>query len=110
MQESREKRRERIRALGEGPLLGVSVECGCRRFFAERGQLGEDGKITRRMQPAPEEAKPAPRTVWVSRGAMPAVAPRYAPDMPSRVLTDARDIVALARIKGLVTGGDVPRP
>jgi len=45
--------------------------------------------------------------MWVSRGPMPAVAPRYTPDAPSRVLSDARDIVALARVKGLVTGGGV---
>ena len=108
MTESRETRRERIRALGEGPLLGVSVESGCKRFFAERGQMDENGKITRCMQPAPEHAKPAQRTIWVSRGAMPDCGPRYEAKDVSPILQDAREIIAEARRKGLVRGGSRP--
>ncbi len=93
--------------------LTSDLKAGIKRFNEARGLDDEDmswnqagkKKSTPRNQ-TPLEPKPPQVNRWVSRGVQPGLPPRYHQkheDMVRlSVLTDARDIVAIAKARGLV--------
>ncbi len=93
--------------------LTSDLKAGIKRFNEARGLDDEDmswnqaGKKKRQpMNQTPLEPKPPMVNRWVSRGVQPGLPPRYhakREDMVRlSVLTDARDIVAIAKARGLV--------
>lgn len=116
--DERAKAQSRHLALTNKRDLTSDLKAGIRLFNEARGLDDEDnswnqaGKKKREPRnQTPLEPKPLIINRWVSRGVQPGLPPRYHAKHDEMVrlsvLTDAREIVAVAKARGLVSGGGV---